>query len=265
MTRFGQCLILITTVVALNATAQQVTKRVLVPVTSAALPGANGSVWETRIWVSNRGTRSAVISPAACLGPILCGSGLPLNSTDLPARFIAAANIATGLLAQITTLPGADVVLSARLRDLSHANDSAGTALPIVPEEEFTDRPLTLIDVPTLYTGRTMLRVYALPEAPEPREVEVRYYRIPEPGDELRVLLRTDRLRLDVPARQHVAPEYLAAYGQIGAIEFLPELFLGQSTWIEVVPVTPGLRIWALVSVTNNTTQQVTLVTPMSR
>lgn len=37
------------------------------------------------------------------------------------------------------------------------------------------------------------------------------------------------------------------------------------SLWIEVVPITPGLRIWAFVSVTNNDTQQATLVTPVGR
>lgn len=31
---------------------------------------------------------------------------------------------------------------------------------------------------------------------------------------------------------------------------------------MSVVPLTPGLRIWGFVSVTNNETQEVTLVSP---
>jgi len=31
---------------------------------------------------------------------------------------------------------------------------------------------------------------------------------------------------------------------------------------VEIAPLTPGLRIWALLSVTNNDTQQVTIITP---
>jgi hypothetical protein len=265
MTRFRQCLVFITILSASAAAAQQVTTRVLLPFTWWELPGANGSVWQTQTWVQNRGTTSAAIAPAACLGPILCGSGLPIEPTSPPAQFIASANVATGLLAHISGLTGADVVFSSRIRDLSHASDSSGTEVPAIPEEEFAAGSLSLIDVPTTYAARTMLRVYALPEAADPREVEVRYYRIPGPADELRVLLRTDRLRVNVPVRQDIDSRYLAAYGHIAGIEFFPELFFGESTWIEVIPVTPGLRIWALASVTNNTTQQVTLVTPMRR
>lgn len=40
---------------------------------------------------------------------------------------------------------------------------------------------------------------------------------------------------------------------------------LEDEIWIEVVPITPGLRIWAMLSVTNNETQQVTLITPGGR
>ena len=32
--------------------------------------------------------------------------------------------------------------------------------------------------------------------------------------------------------------------------------------WVEVVPITTGLRIWAMISVTNNDTQHVTLIAP---
>jgi hypothetical protein len=265
MTRLRQGFVLITIVFAWTAAAQEVTTRVLLPFTWWELPGAHGTVWQTQTWIQNRGTSSAAVAPAACLGPILCGSGFSIDPTSPPSRFIAAATVTTGLLAHIRSLPGADVVFSSRIRDLSHASDSSGTEVPAIPEEEFAAGSLSLIDVPTIYGARTLLRVYALPEAAAPREVEVRYYRIPDPGDEVRLLLRTDRLRLDVPVRSDIQPRYLAAYGQIAGIEFLPELFFGESAWIEVVPLTPGLRIWALASVTNNATQQVTLVTPMRR
>jgi hypothetical protein len=56
--------------------------------------------------------------------------------------------------------------------------------------------------------------------------------------------------------------DYYPALAEIGNIEGLPELAGETTIWVEVAPIRPGLRIWALMSVTNNVTQQVTIITP---
>ena len=47
-----------------------------------------------------------------------------------------------------------------------------------------------------------------------------------------------------------------------GGIEAEPALAGVTSMRIEVVPLTPNLRFWAFVSITNNETQEVTIVSP---
>jgi len=41
-----------------------------------------------------------------------------------------------------------------------------------------------------------------------------------------------------------------------------PQLAAVDRVRIEIQSITPGIRFWAIVSVTNNTTQQVTTITP---
>jgi hypothetical protein len=122
-----------------------------------------------------------------------------------------------------------------------------------------------LLNVPLAAKFRNMLRVYALPEIAHP-EVEVRYYRM---TDRLSLVadpnpLRTERVRLRTyPAIQGFLVHPSVA--EIPGFESAPELSGQKALWIQVVPITPGLRIWAFVSITNNDTQQVTLVTPSGR
>jgi hypothetical protein len=121
------------------------------------------------------------------------------------------------------------------------------------------------MNIPIAPTMRLALRVYALPEFASP-EVEVRYYSLdrvffPGLGTE-NVLLRTERLRLRTYPATYDLVLLHPSFGSIANIETFPELAGEKAIWIEVSPVTPGLPIWAFVSITNNTTQQVTLVTP---
>lgn len=248
---------------ASTVAAQNETARFLLPFTWKELHGAHGSVWETRTWVYNRGTAAASVIPAACLGPITCGGGLSMQPEDPPAPFVAATNVATGLLVHVEGRTGADIVFASRVRDRSRGADSAGTELPVVRENEFRADRVTLIDIPVAYGSRAMLRIYGLPEAPAPREVEVRYYRMLPVAEEKALLVR-QRVRLQLPVIENVGARFLAAYGQVPTLELIPEFFFEEAFWIEVVPVSPELRIWAFVSVTNNVTQQVTLVTPMT-
>lgn len=96
-------------------------------------------------------------------------------------------------------------------------------------------------------------------------EVEVRYYRQPDPDRsrfDARVrLLRSERVRLRTRAASGQY-QFYPALAEIGNIDTLPELAGVENIGIEVVPLTPGLRFWAMVSVTNNSTQEVTLVSP---
>lgn len=115
------------------------------------------------------------------------------------------------------------------------------------------------MNAPRLAKFRHTLRIYALPEIAAP-EVEIRYFLTPsDPRDSVgqRTLLHSERRLLD-PAATARVPSTLI----VSSIEQLPELAGVTNFWIEVAPVTPGLRIWTLLSVTNDDTQQVTLISP---
>jgi hypothetical protein len=121
-----------------------------------------------------------------------------------------------------------------------------------------------LINVPLSEGSRNTLRVYALPEITDP-VVEVRYFRMPRDPFELTPdPRRVDRLALQTPPQ---VVEFLIhpSNAILNDFQLLPEFFGEESLWLEIVPVTPGLRIWAMVSITDNVTQHVTLITPSAR
>ena len=105
---------------------------------------------------------------------------------------------------------------------------------------------------------RSMLRVYDV-DARDNAIVEVRFYTLTT-----NELLATTRSSLvsRTPASQFPVPFY-PGYAQLSAFEtLLPKPVGTTALRIEIVPVTPGLRYWAFVSVTNNETQHFTTITP---
>jgi hypothetical protein len=151
---------------------------------------------------------------------------------------------------------------SSRVRDLSRS-DGSGTEVPVVHESRITAGPINLINVPLSAGSRNTLRVYALPEVAD-GVVDVRYFGMPrDPFDLTPDLRRVDRIELRTPPQvvEFLIHPATATYD----FDRLPELQGESSVWLELVPVTPGLRIWAMASVTDNVTQHVTLITPASR
>ena len=65
-------------------------------------------------------------------------------------------------------------------------------------------------------------------------------------------VLHQQTLELSAPA-----DEFDPAYAQLAE---LPDT--DNFTRIELVPLTPGVKFWAFLTMTNNTTQEITLVTP---
>jgi len=51
-------------------------------------------------------------------------------------------------------------------------------------------------------------------------------------------------------------------YAEIGDLSQIAPLGNASRLAVEVEPLTPGLRIWSFVSVTNNETEHVTIITP---
>ena len=93
---------------------------------------------------------------------------------------------------------------------------------------------------------------------------EVVHVKYLDPGHFPAELLREEDLTLMNPFvtfdpnRRQYYPSYVA----VNDFQKDPVLGAVPLLRIEVTPVTPGLRFWTFVSVTNNETQHVTLITP---
>ncbi|HUP44234.1 MAG TPA: hypothetical protein VM779_01865 [Thermoanaerobaculia bacterium] len=135
-----------------------------------------------------------------------------------------------------------------RVRDLSRQAETLGTEIPVVRESEFLTEKMTLLNVPTDERFRPMLRVYRfLAFLEPPGTVRLRFYRIGVTPD---VLLSEQTLALAGSG---------IGYAQLAS--FPPEVLNETAVRIDLELLTP-MQFWAFVSVTNNATQHVTIITP---
>lgn len=262
-----------TCAVAAQATAGVVVDRTytrfLVPLYQPEVAGAFGSRWRVDTWFYYTG--SAAIGPAIVPAPFcsfdVCTFEIKLDNTTIGRPLPVEPRFFTGsgLLLHVESQYADGFTFASRVWDASREEDSAGTEIAVVRESRFSEHPLHLLNVPIAARFRNMLRIYALPEVPNP-EVEVRYYDMPDRFD---LIVDPDPIRIE---RLHLRT-YPASQGfllhpaltEIAGFEGRPEFAGKTALWIDIVPITPGLRVWAFASVTDNDTQQVTVVSPVGR
>lgn len=244
-----------------SLSAQQVHyTRFLVPfVDKPAAAGSYGSRWETRTWLFNGALQLVTIAPPAyCI--IECpGVALISPQRTLPTFFAAKyTGDSPAVLFHVDSRFADDVSFNSRVRDVSRS-DSAGTEVPVIREDRLFTRPIELLNVPLAPHFRVMLRAYALPEAIAPA-VAVRYF-----DQNTDQLLFSEVVPLTTYPHVNGIPGVVSFTPSIatrGGIETEPGLAGETALRIEVEPASSDLRFWAFISVTNNETQQVTLVTP---
>ena len=134
---------------------------------------------------------------------------------------------------------------------------SSGTELPIVRERDFRTGRLSLVNVPLDHHSRVALRLYG-PDS-EGMVVTVRVYAAGDP----KPAIAQKSVRLDAPAcSTDPCDAAFPSFAVISDLEqFFPETSQLDRVRIEVEPVV-AYRFWAFVTITNNTTQNVTIVTP---
>ena len=248
--------VLILVIVAPSAQAAE--SKLLLPILAPTpVAGAFGSLWTTQVTIVNVGAQSIRVSgllepcPFECIYPDLP----PKTTTDfsryssrgVPGRFLWVDADRRG-----------DIKMELRVRDLSRQLSTWGTEIPVIDEANASQQTVQLLAVPVDTEFRSLLRVYDFDPAPG-HFVVVRVFvpRVfkpysPNPDE----LLKEISLPLSVPDRTDEYP----GYAQLN-ISGLVDLSSGNLR-IEVAPTTTGLRFWAFVSVTNNNTQHVTLITP---
>lgn len=251
------------------------TERILVPIYlpyDQATTGAYGSVWQTELVVRNETDAPAVIFQNLCtyecrppIPSTACSKGEPTQPqhtfTGVLTPDEAAVNPAIFLHVEkaIANL-GA---MNLRLWERSRGTVESGVEVPLVRDHDFRTGTSWLVNVPNQpLTSRIHLRVYFVSSPSRNAEVRLRIY----PGDSehpladhvLRAIGSADAGGVPPPGDQPCigTPAY--------AIEFLSPVLDGKTDTVRVRidSLTPELRYWAMISVTSNETQYVTLVTP---
>ena len=138
-------------------------------------------------------------------------------------------------------------------------------------ERDLRTGTLNLFDIPLLPAFRQLLRVYDV-AAREGAAVRVRFYRVdPSALSPSEVFLefrpKPDKLLAErvvplVTEQRLNAPQADLGYTELGNVGSMLELQGVDRIRIEVTPLTAGMRFWAFVSVTNDETQHVTVISP---
>lgn len=174
-------------------------------------PGAFGSVWTTDNWIETPAGKSKLAVTGSASGLVY-----PVLRTDR-------------------------VAANSRIRDISRSALNAGTEIPVVREDDFTDH-LRLLNVPSGKNFRALLRVWTSGEP-----VDQAFFNI-------------DQIPSFAPNRVPLKPAQGGLrYGTFDLTPFLdsPNEHLDISAG-----VTAGTRIWGMISITNNDSQQVTIISP---
>jgi hypothetical protein len=140
-----------------------------------------------------------------------------------------------------------------RLHEVSRSTTDAGTEIPIVRESELLTTSAHLHGVPRDANFRVLLRIYELVVDDARFHVSVSEETA---GVDTAPPLSEFELRATAPEtgtfRTH--PAY--------AESALTSPAASTTLRIDIDPLTPGSHYWTFVSITNNDTQRVTLVTP---
>jgi len=260
-------------------------ERVLIPITTneQSVMGGNGSLWASRLALFNGNAEPLNVNhdlfwfDESC--QVLC-----LPTPPVPSRKVYALQrllfSVPGQMSPPTTLlfikrPLAEsVAFSLRIQDLSRQSLTWGTEIPVVHEREFKTAAIELFEVPLEARFRETLRIYD-PDARQQAEVRLRFFRLRYPGgqpDYTEPEIFSVVMPLLVPAgsvgtlsngRLEGSPDFplQPGYAQLD-LSSIAELQNMGTVRVEVEPVSPALRFWAFVSVTNNDTQHVTTVIP---
>lgn len=223
-------------------------RRVLLPIAfSGEVPGAHGSRWVSELngRVFYPGQLEVTRTPFSVPPTQFEG---PFRFTDFPAG--------NNRGAFVYVPEGTFMAMNLRVRDVSRDGENFGTEVPIVTAEETASvNAMDLLDIPIGPKYRQTLRMYNF-EGRRKTQFGVRimardgkenlvfnHYETPEEGLE-------------------EFPQF-PGYIELNLADLLPAGYVGR---VDVsVSHTLGARVWSMVSVTNNDTQLVTLVTPTFR
>lgn len=213
--------------------------------------GLFGSQWTTELWVHNFSdsdvtqfngpftVRFCIVAP--CPQPIEAGRAVKLDSAQFP----------EGRMMYVPRGSADALHFALRVRDLSRQSETHGVEIPVIRERDLRAFPFSLLNVPGDAQFRSRLRVYSIDP---PKVVSVRLFTMTNPAEQVAALL----LFMDPPTAD------FPAYGEIDLDPIIRKASKPGPFRVQIEPnlLTTSPAYWAFVSVTNNQTQNVTVVTP---
>jgi hypothetical protein len=221
-------------------------ERVLVPVFFSG-PGAFGSQWKTEAALYN-GDDYPIDEAGQPFFTFQCPFD-PCDGRPQPraTTFASGESVPTGVVSFLPRYAMPNVHFSVLVRDLSRDATDFGTSVPVVRESEMFTRAFSLVNVPSDARYRLGLRLYAYDTIPTTFLVTM----TPIGGGNV----ANFNVPL-LPAREH-------AFAFIGDLLAEHPEVAGQGPMtITITPFEPASRAWGYVSITNNNTQHVTVITP---
>lgn len=235
-------------------------ERLLLPIyLDGNVPGSNNSLWATQFWIRNVSANPLTLAPWPCEGQVCLPVFPPSRGLDpgesvmnLPPLFKPPTNNPARLL---YVNAEKDVATNLRVFDLSRERVDAGTEIPVVKEHDLLTATAHLLAVPLNERSRLMLRIYELTQMESRFRIRLSIQHEGTAAQQLRDFELTATTNEPGPFRAQPAYAGYSAFqipqdGPTGLVRF------------EIEPLSPGVRFWAFVSVTNNETQRVTLITP---
>jgi hypothetical protein len=174
---------------------------------------------------------------------------LPLQPTTNP-----------GLFLYVSSSDAPHMSYQLRSRDVSREQQTWGTEIPVVREEEFRRHRVNLLDVPMRSGFRHTLRIYSHDGTPGTARVRL----FDAAGDQIaehEVFLRPGSLPYHWRGYFELPTD--PAYGQLDMGEILTP-GSGSARGRIVIEPAGEARIWAMLSVTHNETQHVTIISPQN-
>ena len=226
--------------------------RVLVPVVATAANGAFDSQWTSEMVAFNASTN-----------PVSILYSHPCAGTCVPGAVVHASEASDLAILPGSTVPAAFIYVpnesidafefGLRVRDVSRQSDSWGAEVPVVREGRAFQGPFDLLNVPLPSRFRQTLRIYDF-EDKSGSSVRVQFFDMITGR-----LLKDFQMAMLAPRSDDI---FTPAYVQFDQFGQAPELGGIDRIRVRVSPTNSAQRLWAMVSVTNNVTQELTMITP---
>ena len=261
--RFSLSLALVAALALSNAVSGAEYDKVLVPLPLIETPGAFGSLWKTRVTISNLGDTSVDVQGYGECGVPCTPAAIPprgtVNVSNMPRSDVPAAFLF------VEKGRRDDLSIMVRVFDQSREHLTWGATVPVITRRELFAGPFGIGDVPAGEEFRSTLRLYDF-DAATPARVRVRIFRISGLGPTVPEPATPDELltELEPAFTTPVQGGGIAGHPGYAAVPLwlLPQVAGAGRVRIVVEPLDSTGDYWAFVSTTHNATQHVTVLPP---